>query len=186
MRNNTGLGTVRRGWRWLALAGVATTAAVTGVAATPAYADSPQSGHTYRIATTAWLALDVAHASQDGNAPVIQWPFNGGPNQTWRVQDQGDGTDYIINVNSGQCLSVSGPSLAPGAALVQYQCYGVATQKWVISPVNAGTAYEIHSAAQYSNVVDVPGNQTANWGTPIEQWTDNNGLNQQFFFTALS
>jgi Ricin-type beta-trefoil lectin domain-like len=176
--------TIRRSARWLAVIGAATATAAIGATA-PAHADTAQPGHVYRITTNASLALDVSGASQGDNTAVIQWPVNGGPNQSWRLQQLGDGSYYIINVNSGKCLSVYGPSLAAGAGLVQYTCYGAPTQEWFLDPVNSGTEYSIRSAAS-ANVVDVPGGQTATWGTQLEQWSANAGSNQQFFFTTLA
>src|SRR5439155_5863381 len=91
------LSNVRRYARWLATAGAAgTIAAVSTVS--PASADTAQPGHVYRITTNASLALDVSGASQGENAAVIQWPVNGGPNQSWRLQQLTDGSDYIINL----------------------------------------------------------------------------------------
>jgi hypothetical protein len=169
----------------LAAGAIAASAATAAASGGTAYADTPQSGHTYRITTSASLAVDVSGASLDDNAPVIQWPVNGGPNQSWRVQQLADGNVWIVNVNSGKCLSVNGASLSPGAGLVQFTCYTAPNEEWYLEPVNSGTLYKIRSVAQLSNVVDVPGG-TVSWGTQLEQWSDNGGTNQQFFFTTLS
>jgi hypothetical protein len=42
-------------------------------------------GDIYKITTTAALALDVSGGVTGNDAPVIQWPQNGGGNQQWRV-----------------------------------------------------------------------------------------------------
>src|SRR4051812_35225508 len=82
------------------LAALAASAAVAvGAAAIVPAANASVAGHTYRITTQGSLALDVSGGSHNDNAPVIQWPVNGGSNQSWRVVDLGDGYSQVRNVN---------------------------------------------------------------------------------------
>ena len=186
-----------RGRRRLGMLAVAATLIAVGATlaggTSPAYADGGGvsayilGDTTFRITTSTSLALDVAGGSLDDNAPVIQWPVNGGANQSWLVI-QTSGTQWfggnylIINANSGKCLSVAGPSPDAGAQLVQYTCYGALSQIWYAT--GGPYVYQIHSEAS-DNVIDIPGNQGATWGTQIEQWPNNGGTNQWLLFTAL-
>ncbi|MCU1294220.1 MAG: Beta-agarase AgaB34, partial [Bryobacterales bacterium] len=43
-----------------------------------------------------------------------------------------DGYFTLIAVNSGKCLDDSGMSLAEGAAVIQWACWGGDNQKWSI------------------------------------------------------
>lgn len=43
----------------------------------------------------------------------------------------------ITNVNSGRCLAVGGGNMAEGARIIQWECLGIADQKWQI--VTIGT-----------------------------------------------
>ncbi|MBV9082650.1 MAG: RICIN domain-containing protein, partial [Acidobacteriaceae bacterium] len=63
-------------------------------------------------------------------AAVVQWPFWGGPNQTWRAGPTPDGYFTLSPLHSGKCLDVSGISVEDGAAVYQWTCWGGDNQKW--------------------------------------------------------
>jgi Ricin-type beta-trefoil lectin domain-like len=160
-----------------ALAGLA-------LAAVPAAA-SAQSLQNVSIATAASynsLVLDVVGGSTDNGAKVVQWYGYGGGNQRWNVVDQGDGTETIVNQNSGKCLTTDGVA---GRQLYQFTCVGAASQKWrgtltsVFNPdanvlINDGTGL----------VMDVNG-ASATAGAAIVAWHYNGGRNQYFSYYQL-
>jgi hypothetical protein len=137
----------------------------------------------YRITTLASLTVEVSGGSTASGGPVIQWPINGGQNQEWTVLGKSYGA-WIVNVNSGKCLSVAGASLSAGANLVQYPCADVAYQEWTFEAANSGTANIIRNANSHQ-VIDVPGG-TGNWGTQLIQWPSGGTPNQNFWFTQLA
>ena len=64
--------------------------------------------------------LDVAGGSTADGANVRQWTCNGGANQRWRVEDQGDDTSRLVNVASGKVLDTADCATADGADLRQW------------------------------------------------------------------
>ncbi|HWG98502.1 MAG TPA: RICIN domain-containing protein [Pilimelia sp.] len=157
------------------------------LAATPAYADPAMPGHVYRITTTGSLAVEVAGASHDNGAPVIQWPVkvpDYQQNQQWRLEARGGGTFWLRNMRSGKCLTVADASHQPGAGLVQHDCNDGANERWYLNPVNSNTMYKIRSVAT-AYVMDVP-NGTVKIGTQLIQYPDHDGPNQQFYLTMLA
>src|SRR5436189_2665007 len=88
----------------------ATLLAGLAVAAIPATAGA-QSLQSVAITTGSsggTLALDVSGGSIDNGAGVIQWVGNFSGHQRWNFVDQGDGTETIVNQNSGKCLTTDG------------------------------------------------------------------------------
>jgi hypothetical protein len=81
--------------------------------------DERQLGHHPR--------LDVAGGSTSDVAGVIQWYESFAGDSRWNLVDQGDGTETIVNQNSGKCLTTVG---VPGHQLYQSPCSGSALQKW--------------------------------------------------------
>ncbi len=92
----------------------------------------------YRIVSqVSGLGLDVAGgpgAVQNG-AGLLQWPYWGGTNQIFTVEDRKDGTYAIHPIHSQQCLDVVGVAVNPGALVQQWACTGGANQAWMITPV---------------------------------------------------
>ena len=122
------------------------------------------------------MLLDVQYGSQSPGAPVIQWPLDYGANQLWDFQPDYAASDsafgYIINVNSGQCLSTDG---VLGHAVFQLPCQGADWQRWwIVAPT--GGQYHIASRYNKDDNLDVyqgsdsPGTVIDLWGyvPPIE------------------
>ncbi|WP_086818530.1 family 43 glycosylhydrolase [Allokutzneria sp. NRRL B-24872] len=76
-------------------------------------------------------ALDVASASTQDNAPVIQWEPHGGSNQVWRLRSLPDGTYELRAKHSGKLLTVD-------TRVVQRRSGGSARQRWHIDSVSGG------------------------------------------------
>src|SRR5690242_15218884 len=109
----------------------ATALAGLAVAAVPAVADA-QSLQNVSVGTYNSLfrtmVLDVSGGATYNGAPVIQWYATGAGNQRWNLVDQGDGTETVVNQNSGKCLTTDGVA---GHQLYQFTCItGAPTQKW--------------------------------------------------------
>ncbi|MGH4031182.1 RICIN domain-containing protein [Actinomycetota bacterium Odt1-20B] len=64
--------------------------------------------------------LRTTDAKADGARTGFRAPAAGGPEQV----------RYVINKESGKCLTVQGASKANGAVANQYRCVGAANQKW--------------------------------------------------------
>jgi hypothetical protein len=151
------------------------------VAATPAIANA-QSLQSVAIATRASgdaLVLDVSGGSTANGARVIQWYGSFAANQRWNFVDQGDGTETIVNQNSGKCLTTDGVA---GHQLYQFTCAGSPLQKW------SGTLDRMQEHGltnPYSGLrVDVDGG--SRWaGAGIIAWYPHGGDNQQFTYYQL-
>ncbi len=128
------------------------------------------------------IVLDVNQSSVANGASIIQWPWNAGNNQQWRIAGAGSGIFTITNRNSGKLLDVPGGSPAEGMALIQYQSTGGANQHWRITEVGGGYYRIVNRNSGLA--VDVNGGATTN-GAPIIQWPSNGGNNQQWQLIKL-
>ena len=63
--------------------------------------------------------LDVCGLSQNENAQVVQYEYNGGWNQQWKITTTSDGKYKIQNRWSGLYLGVLNNSTNDGASIVQ-------------------------------------------------------------------
>ncbi|OPH50415.1 hypothetical protein BC351_07065 [Paenibacillus ferrarius] len=63
--------------------------------------------------------LDIAGASSDEQASLIQMPSSGATNQQWQVVSLGNGYNKIVNSKSNKAIAVLGASTSDGALLVQ-------------------------------------------------------------------
>jgi hypothetical protein len=190
--------TVKPRLRWAAIAAFVLAAVVAPLAVGPAaaYADLASANATYRITTQASLAFDVAGASTDWGAEVIQWDVNSGHNQQWRLVPVGTTANEfkMVNRNSGQCLSIdaSAANYYNGEKIIQFPCNGATTQNWIFRPVsivNVAVEYSIAAASQPNYVIDIAG-YSANLGLQLEIWQDRsvNGsqaMNQTFYLTYI-
>jgi hypothetical protein len=74
--------------------------------------------------------LDIAQASMDDGAPLIQYDWKGGDNQRFAVDDVGSGNFVIRVKHSGKVLDVAQASKADGAAVTQWGRHGGPNQQW--------------------------------------------------------
>lgn len=121
-------------------------------------------------------ALDVEGQSHADGAKLIQWTYNGGANQHWRVEPVG-GFFRIIASHSGKALDVEGGSVADGAKLIQWTYHGGGNQHWRVEPV-AGGLFRI-LASNSGKALDVEGQSQAD-GAKILQWAYHGGANQHW------
>jgi hypothetical protein len=135
------------------------------------------------LAAHSGKALDVAGASKDNGARVIQWSANGGNNQRWAPEAVGDGTFVFVCRNSDKVLDVAGASKLNGAPVIQWQRNGGANQHWRLYPF--GSTYSVFINELSGKALDVSGGATADGATVI-QWDWNGGANQLWHGVPLS
>ena len=175
----------------VALAAAAVAGAITMTGAATA-ASAQENYYQDVLVSPTWsfgyMELDVSGASLALGAPVIQWWINGNANQRWNFRQQPDGNFWIINANSGYCLSTD---LVAGHQLYQWLCgangapgpnyaetgvpdYGAPNgQEWYFD----GGAGIVN--AETGLYVDIYGGQ-GGAGSPIDAWYYNGNSNQDF------
>ncbi len=137
----------------------------------------PASTDTTVVAVHSGQVLDVAEISHEPGAPVIQWPWNGGPNQRWIFDALDDGMYRIVVAHSGQVLDVANISYEPGAPVIQWPWNGGPNQRWRVEdvPGQGSRIVAVHSG----QVLDVA-NISHEPGAPVIQWPWNGGPNQRW------
>src|SRR5439155_12982896 len=98
---------------------------------------------TVRLADNPGQVADVASASPDNGAKLVQWNLTGAPNQMWETEAALDGYYRFKSKNSGKCLNVYSASDADGAPIVQFTCGGTPNELW--KPVRRITGYQLVS-----------------------------------------
>jgi beta-xylosidase len=128
------------------------------------------------------MSLDVANNSTGNNAAVVQYPWNGGTNQQWRVQAIGGGYHQIVARHSGRCLDVASASMADGASIIQFACGTGHNQQWQL--VDAGGGFVRAVARHSGKCLDLPSSSQAQF-VQFKQYPCNGGQNQQLQLVAL-
>jgi hypothetical protein len=157
---------------------------------------------TYFWNTTAGaLVVAVSQGSTSPGTPVIQWWDNGDgaaeqfwssqPAMPWLAYGYGYGgpsPDYIINQNSGQCLTSDGVA---GDETYQWPCVGSPYQMWypnndttVIIPTGINNLFSSEDVNTWQNAasglyLDVTGDNPLP-GAYIDTWYYNGAANQYF------
>ncbi|MDQ2075132.1 family 43 glycosylhydrolase [Marinimicrobium sp. ABcell2] len=121
-------------------------------------------------------ALEVAYASTDNGANIVQYDYFGGLHQNWYVIDQGTGNYSLINAGSLKSMDVWEASTSAGANIAQWDYWGGAGQRWSLNPV--GNYVEVQSDLS-GHVLDVSGWSSENQAN-ITQWHPTGGENQQW------
>ncbi|MFF3157396.1 RICIN domain-containing protein [Streptomyces sp. NPDC057910] len=89
-------------------------------------------------------SLDDPDHSTTPGTQLITWSPNGGPNQSWTLTRQSDGSYQIANGESKLCVDVTGSSTAAGAKVIQWTCTGGANQHWAVTAATGG-GYTVRS-----------------------------------------
>ncbi|RKG81997.1 hypothetical protein D7V88_25745 [Corallococcus terminator] len=74
--------------------------------------------------------IGVNHASEVAGANVKQFRCDGGENQGWTQQKEGEGYFSLKNNKSGLCMGVDHASTKPGSNLKQFVCDHKENQNW--------------------------------------------------------
>ncbi|MFG2942925.1 family 43 glycosylhydrolase [Streptomyces sp. NPDC048282] len=127
--------------------------------------------------------LDVAGGNTADGTNVFQWTCNGGGNQKWRVEDQGNDTSRLVNVATGKVLDTADCSTADGADLRQWSWLDNNCQKFRL--IYTGGDHVRIANANSGKVADVADCGTAD-GTDVRQWTWLNNTCQQWRLTPTT
>ncbi|MGP4049544.1 family 43 glycosylhydrolase [Streptomyces sp. 2A115] len=123
--------------------------------------------------------LEVAGRSTADGANVQQYACNGGNNQRWRVEEQGDDSSRLVNVASGKVLDTADCSTADGADLRQWSWLDNTCQRFRFLATSGGYVRVVNQAT--GKVADVANCSTAD-GADVRQWTWLNNNCQQWRF----
>lgn len=126
--------------------------------------------------------LDVSGGSTDDGAAVIQWPWNGGTNQRWKLLPDTDGSYRLSNAKSGKVLDSPGGS-AQGARLDQWTDTGSDNQWWKLVPSTTSGHYRLVNVRN-GWCADVADASTED-GAGIIQWPPTGGPDQDWQLVAL-
>ncbi|KKD06969.1 family 43 glycosylhydrolase [Streptomyces sp. WM6386] len=133
---------------------------------------------TYTISNrNSGKCLDVAGSSTADGANVQQYTCNGGNNQKWRVEDQGDDTSRLVNVATGKVLDTADCSSADGADLRQWSWLNNTCQKFRFVATDNSWVRIVNQAT--GKVADVSNCSTAD-AADVRQWTWLNNNCQQW------
>ena len=127
--------------------------------------------------------LDVAYASADARASVIQWICHGGANQQWRLEPVSDGAVRIIAHHGGQVLDVYGGLVDDVTPIIQFPWHGGDNQLWTVEP--AANGYVFIVARHSGKVLDVERGSMDD-GARVIQYTVHGGANQQWLLRAVA
>ena len=119
--------------------------------------------------------LDVPNNSQSPGTALLQWAWNGGVNQHFRLVPLGGDTVKIVSIGSGLVLDVNRASSENGAKIIQWPWTGGLNQQWRAIPL--GNNVYIFISKLSGKVIDVAA-ASPNNGAVIQQWTWNGGANQ--------
>jgi hypothetical protein len=105
----------------------------------------PATGKYYRLINkNSNKVLNVAGASKDNGANVIQYTKNGSAaNEEWLLEDAGNGSYYLTSKNSNKVLNVAGGGSADGANVIQYQKGNEDNSKWTLQDAGNGYFYVV-------------------------------------------
>jgi hypothetical protein len=127
--------------------------------------------------------LDVAYASAEARASVIQWICHGGANQQWRLEPVSDGAVRIIAHHSGQVLDVYGGLVDDVTPIIQFPWHGGDNQRWTVEPASNGYVFIV--ARHSGKVLDVE-SRSMDDGARVIQYTVHGGANQQWLLRAVA
>jgi hypothetical protein len=155
----------------LACAAGLATIALTGLTPLPARADS--------VFTATWFTegtgdcLGVQGGNMTNGTPIVQWPCNGNPDQTWEITTiSGSPGDPIWTQiqdfqDPSKCLGVLGSATGDGSNLVIWDCNGNADQTWFFQqdvPRSRGIPFGCFNIVNFNaapKVIGIQGASTA-------------------------
>jgi endo-1,4-beta-xylanase len=140
------------------------------------------SGTVYTLSNVATgRALDEPGGQTANGTPLEIWDSNGGANQHWRADANGDGTYTLTNLASGRVLDEPGSQTANGTRVEVWDSNGGANQHWRAS-ANSDGSYTLVNVAS-GRALESAGGQSAN-GTPVQIWDSTGGSDQHWTFSA--
>jgi M6 family metalloprotease-like protein/uncharacterized repeat protein (TIGR02543 family) len=132
------------------------------------------------------LVLDVSD-HRVNNGKLVQWAYNGGNNQLWRLIAHANGSYTITSkLDEGFCIDVPNSSSANGVAPIVWAVgKNQANQQFYLDAVSRPLAdgiYTIGSAASSTRVIDIQSSSRTD-GAPALLWTKNASDSQKFRLT---
>ncbi len=125
------------------------------------------------------MVIDDPGLSKTQGKVMVQWPANGGSNQSWVLTNLGNNVVTLVNASSGQALEVTGASKGNSALVDQYPYQGNTWQQWKITSVGGGY-YELTNVNSGQALDDDGQSKTA--GADIDQYPYQGNLWQQWSF----
>ena len=133
--------------------------------------------------------IDVANNSKTPGAKVLQYEYHGGNNQKWIIKDAGNGYFNIVSKSNGLYLDIPQSNAKDGANVQVWTKNDSTNQKFKFvkdgdsTPTGTKTiengTYQIKSASNLNNVVDVNGSSVINGGN-VGVWQNDSTANQKF------
>ncbi|MEX2431367.1 MAG: RICIN domain-containing protein [Dehalococcoidia bacterium] len=143
--------------------------------------NNPGSGEVMTSSATGKV-LEIAGPSQENGGRLVQFPWDGLPNQTWYLRYAGDGWFAIVSRHSGKALDVAEYKTENGGWVHQWGWNGTDNQQWRIEPLEDGTYHVI--ARHSGNVLDVVESSALD-GAQVYQWQWTGADNQRWLLETV-
>jgi uncharacterized repeat protein (TIGR03803 family) len=140
-------------------------------------------GYVEIVSRNSGKCLNVAYASTEPAASVIQWPCVGARNEQWRLEPAGGGAFRIIARHRGQALDVSGGSLDDVAPIIQWPIHGGDNQTWILESESDG---HVRIVARHSGKAMDVEFASADDGARVIQYAPHGGTNQQWLLRPVA
>jgi hypothetical protein len=142
-----------------------------------------QGGALTLVGLQSGKTISVESSYTDNGATVLQWDTQFNPNQQLIITPATQGSYSIKFKHSSRCMDVSGPSIAPGALIHQWDCgAGASNQEWFFRPAQAlmvgNSEYQLVSR-QSGKCLDVA-DHGLNSGARLQQWACTGEPHQKF------
>lgn len=122
--------------------------------------------------------LDLAYGKADNGTNIGIWTNDESDARKFKFVDNNDGTYTILTKSSkdSSCISVESDSLQSGANVIQWQCNGKDSQKWIAEKITIQDGAEIDTSKNYM-IQNVNSGQfmevqdgKAESGANVQQW----------------
>jgi hypothetical protein len=141
------------------------------------------SGKVYTIkAKQSGKYIDVSGQSMADGGSIIQYAYNGGKNQQWKLTQATGNYFTFQSASSGKVLDVVGASTADGAKVNQWSANGQGNQQFKL--VDAGGGYVNIVVNNSQKCLDITNQSTAD-GAAIVQNTCGGSDSQKFLLSEI-
>lgn len=139
----------------------------------------PVENGLYAVASlNSTMLLDAANGGVVNGTGIIQWPYNRGANQVWRLEHLGASRYKITGFPSGRTLDVANRAVSNGSAVQLWDYHGGANQIWQVTPVD-NQYFRLCPTHAPGSCLDVKGISKAK-GAQVQLWQYLGGANQQW------
>lgn len=81
------------------------------------------------------LVLDVCGGGNQRGAKIIQYPYHGGDNQLFRLEEK-ENSQYVLRSKGGRVVDISGRGTADDTPVIIWDDNGGDNQRFVVEPVS--------------------------------------------------